>query len=78
MCENVASSSNMASIRPSRAEIADHLKELDWQAREARLALEQPEIKPGTHKQLRRLLSRISKEKAGLIRATAKVYGTKE
>ena len=68
-------SSNMASRLPSPAQISKHVKELNAQEQVARLGLEQPEKKPGIHKQLRRLISRISREKAGLEKALLHISG---
>jgi hypothetical protein len=44
-------SSIVASRLPSRAQIIEHLEELDRQERNALLGLERPEPKPGIHKQ---------------------------
>ena len=58
----------------STAQILEYLKELEIQERDARLGLTKPEFKPGLHRKLHQLIARISKERAGLVRAISTRY----
>jgi len=49
--------------------IQAHLEELRQQEEDARVGLSRPEMKPGTHSQLRALLQRIEDERAGILRS---------
>jgi hypothetical protein len=61
----------------SATRIFAQVLELDQQERDAREQLAAPEPKPGLHKQLRRLIVRIAKDRAELEQAIANQVGTK-
>ncbi len=58
---------------PSLPRIQAHLEELRLQEQDARALLALPEMKPGTHSQLRALLQRIADERAGILRSLDQV-----